>query len=456
MHRTFKVTRGMNIPLAGAPASAVSDAPDSSLIAVFPQEFSRVRPRLHVREGESVKRGSVLFHDKANERFRFRSPAAGTVRSIVLGERRAIDHIVVEARSPEDAEPFRHFTADEILGLTRDDAVAHLLDTGYLALIRQRPFSHIADPGAEPKSIFVNAMGTAPFQADAAAVLEGREHAFQAGLNLLTRLTRGKVHLCVAPSHATVPAIAQASRVEIHGFEGPHPAGNSSVHIHRIDPIRPGETVWVVRAADLALIGELLLEGSLPSRRVVALGGPGVAAEARKHYRVRIGGALEPLLKGRLAPGEQRIISGDLLTGTRMAGSGFLRFYGASITVIPENRERRFLGWMAPGLNVFSQSRTFLSAWLPRRGPAALDTAKHGSERPMVVTGWYDRFLPLDILADYLVRAVLAHDTQEAVKLGLLETDPEDFALCAFICPSKMDLVGIIRSGLDEVEREGV
>jgi Na+-transporting NADH:ubiquinone oxidoreductase subunit A len=297
-------------------------------------------------------------------------------------------------------------------------------------------------------------MATAPFQVDPAAATRGHEDAFQAGLDVLSRLTDGKVHLCLAPS--APPALAQARNVEIHYFKGPHPAGNTSVHIHHVDPIRPGDAVWTAKAADVVLIGRLFLEGALPESRVVALGGPGVAEGARRHYRVRIGGAIEDLLAGKLEPGEQRIIAGDILAGTGVAADGFLGFYDSSVTVLPENRGRHFLGWFAPGLNLFSHSKTFLSTWLRPKASWALGTAKHGSERPMVLTGLYDRYLPMDILPDYLLRAILAHDTEEAVKLGILEVDPEDFALCAFACPSKMDLVGIVGRGLDEMEKEGI
>jgi Na+-transporting NADH:ubiquinone oxidoreductase subunit A len=309
----------------------------------------------------------------------------------------------------------------------------------------------MADATVTPKSIFVNGMATAPFQADIGTVIKGNESAFQAGLNALTRLTAGKVHLCLAEGSPI-----KAGGADVHFFAGPHPAGNTSVHIHHIDPIQPKDVVWAVKAVDLIQIGRLFLEGALPSSRVIAVGGPGVADGARKYYRVRIGSSLKTLLDGKLVAGETRIIGGDALAGAAVAADSYLRFADSAITVLLEDRERHYLGWIMPGLNFFSRSRTFLSRWLKPNAEWALGTNTHGSPRAMVLTGLYDQVLPMNILVDYLVRAVLAHDTDEAVKLGLLEVDPEDFALCAFVCPSKMDVVAIIRQGLAEVEKEGI
>ncbi|MFH0878355.1 MAG: NADH:ubiquinone reductase (Na(+)-transporting) subunit A, partial [Lentisphaerota bacterium] len=295
------------------------------------------------------------------------------------------------------------------------------------------------------------------FQADIHVAVRGQETAFQAGLNALTRLTEGSVHLCLSPQpdHPS-PAVTNARQVSIHQFEGPHPSGNTSVHIFHIDPLKKGDVVWYIKAVDLIQIGECFVTGTVPSHRVVALGGAGVKPAARKYYRVRLGASLAAFLKDKLEPGEQRILGGDALTGVILPPDSSLRFYDSSLTVLPEGRHREFLGWLAPGLNLFSRSKTFLSAWLGRSRTWNLDTNLRGALRPMILTGLYDRYVPLNILVDFLVRAVLAHDTEEAVKLGILDTDPEDFALCSFVCPSKMDLPDIIRRGLEEIEKEGL
>lgn len=453
----YHIRKGLDLRLKGAPMPIVSSALDAKFVSVYPPEFTGVKPRLVVKEGDAVKRGGMLFYDKRNEGLKFRAPAGGRIDAIKLGPRRVVTEISIEISGNEEPEAFNRYSAEEILSLSREQVLGQLLETGYLAYLMQRPFSKIADPEILPKSIFVNGMNTAPFQADIHVAISGDEAAFQAGLNVLSRLGNGKVHLCLAerPVQAS-SAVLNAKQVESHRFRGPHPAGNSSVHIHHIDPIAPGDQVWTIKALDLVQIGKLFLEGVLPDTKVIAVGGTGIRESSRQYYRVRVGGALEGFLEERLCGEPARIISGDVLSGLRMGSGEGLRFYQSSITAIPENRERRLLGWLAPGGGRYSASRLFLSSWLRRVEYWNLNTSMNGSRRAMVVTGLYDKYLPMRIMVDYLARAALAHDTEEAVKLGILETDPEDFALCAYACPSKMDIMGIVRNALLEVEEEGL
>ncbi len=446
------IKKGMDIKLEGAPAPTLLREVSGRRVSVLPSEFDRIKPRLVVKAGDAIKRGSPLFHDKKNPAFCVCSPVSGTVEAVNLGPRRVIEQIVLATNGKDEAETFPSHTLEQISGLSKEAAMALLQQTGLWALIRQRPFSRMADPAAQPKAIFVNAMNTAPFQADIQVAVRGDEAAFEAGLRLLTRLAEVPVHLCV---QAGAPELPGAGHVRVHPFKGPHPSGNTSVHIHHIAPLQKGETVWTIRAVDLILLGKLVTEGRMPSTRVVALGGPGVRPEARGYYRVRVGTLLKDWLADKLNAGEQRIIAGDVLSGEAVTLNDALRWRDSSFTILPENRERSFLGWLAPGFNLFSRSRAFAAAWLPRQRPWALDTSQHGELRPMILTGLYDRYLPMNIMTDFLIRAVLAHDTEEAIQLGILETDPEDFALCAMVCPSKMDLPGLIRQGLEEIEKEG-
>ncbi len=453
---SYTIRKGLNIRLTGEPAAVLTDAPRPSTFTIYPTEYDGLKPRLSVAEGSPVKRGTPLFCDKRNEAFKVCSPVSGTVKSLLYGPRRALQGVVIEPDANDTAENFPRYPAVQIKSLDRDTILKALLSSGLLALIRQRPFSRMADAAATPKSIFVNAMDSAPHRQDLHLVLKGRELAFQAGLDALTTLTKGKVHLCLAGEHDHPDVLQKAKNVEIHEFTGPHPAGNTSVHISRIDPIRPHDIVWTIRAAAVALIGELLIHGEWPATRFVALAGDGVKESARKHYRIRVGAPLSTLLKDALAPGEQRIISGNVLSGSKTTSESSLRFNETLITVIPEDRSRHFLGWMVPGFNLFSASRTFFSTLLGGSRTWSLGTNQHGELRPMVLTGLYDKYLPMNIMVDYLIRAILANDTDEAVKLGILEVDPEDFALCAFACPSKMDLIGIVRQGLQDIEKEGI
>ncbi len=453
----IRITKGLEIPLAGPPAPSLADVPGGGIITIYPREFDRIRHRLAVSEGDPIRRGGVLFRDKKNEAWRFCSPASGRIRSIVMGERRALDQIIIETAADELVEPFPRHAPERLLQLDRGAVLEPLLNSGLFALIRQRPFARMADPSAAPRAIFVNGMNTAPFGADIQVAIRGYETAWRAGLNALTRLTEGRVHLCLAAdAPQSVAASTTAPNVIVHHFAGPHPAGNTSVHIHHIAPLRPGEVLWTIRAVDVVQIGRLFTDGAVPADRIVALGGPGVRQGARQHYRMRIGAPLAALLDGRLEPGEQRVIAGDALAGVARDPAAALGFFDSSFTVLPEGRTRFFMGWAGPGLNIYSRSRAFLSRWLRRGRRWPLDTNTHGSPRAMVLTGLYDQYVPLNIMTDFLLRAVLAHDTDEAVKLGILETAPEDFALCSFVCPSKTDVMGIIRRGLEEIEKEGL
>jgi Na+-transporting NADH:ubiquinone oxidoreductase subunit A len=454
----YKISKGMDIKLAGAPEPVIAEAMNAGQVAIYPTEYAGIKPRLKVKEGDLVKRGTPLIFDKRNPAFQVCSPAGGKVVKVDLGKRRLLERIVVEVDSREQAESFPKFTTEQLAGTDRKAILDILLQTGLLALVIARPFSRMANAAVTPKSIFVNGMATAPYQPDINVIIPGQEHFFQAGINALSRLTDGKVHVCLSGAKQNAAALTNAKNAVVHYFTGPHPSGNTSVHISRIDPIKPGQTVWTVKAQDVILIGQLLVNGEYPSTRVVTVSGPGVLNGSARYYRVRLNGSLAPLFKKTLDSKEVRIIGGDIFTGTAIAADSYLRLYDQSITVLPEDRERHFVGWMAPGLNRLSASRTFISKWLglDKNKTWTLGTNQRGELRPMVLTGLYDRYMPMDIMVDYLVRAVLARDSDEAIALGLLETDPEDFALCAFVCPCKVDLCGIIRGGLDQVEKEGI
>jgi len=451
----FVVKKGLDITLEGRPSDEIEERIDAPTAVAHPGEYRGVKQRLLVAEGDMVKRGTILLEDKKNARLKIRAPAGGRVDAIVRGDRRLIEQIVIRIDREEQAETFKSYSADELLSTDRKELMAHLQDTGYLVLIRQRPFSCTAHPSRKPKSIFVNAMNTAPFGVSADVVANDDPEAFQAGLNALTSVSGGDVHLCASPG--TNGAIKAATGVKFHTFSGPHPAGNTSVHISRVAPMKPTDLVWTLTTEAVVLLGRLLLDGSLPATRIIALGGNGIKEKARKHYRVRVGGSLERLLSDSLESGEQRILDGNILSGRVVPGNDSLRLTQSGITAIPEGRERFLMGWLNPGVNLLSFMPAYISTWLGRtRRTWPLNTNRNGGHRAMVLTGHYDKVMPLDILVDYLVRAVLAGDADEAIKLGILETVPEDFALCDFVCPCKMEIQDIIRDGLEQIEEEGI
>lgn len=448
----FRIKKGFNIKLAGTPATDIVDIAVAKTVAVFPLEFAGLKQRLKVNEGDTVLRGTELMENKANEAFKLRAPASGKVTEIVRGARRFVEKIVITVDSDAEAEEFQKFAVDQMATIDRSVILDQLTATGYLSLIRQRPFADMADVSAKPKSIFVNAMNTGLFQADAETVISSDPTAFQAGIDLMTCLTEGDVNLCTGSNAGnTLNGVGNVVR---HTFSGPHPSGNSSVHIDRVDPMAPTDIVWTVKAVDLVYIGRLFLDGTLPATRIISLGGPSVKPGKQAHYRVSAGADLAPLFEDRICDCENRVIDGDVFSGT--CGVSHLGFHQSAITVIPVDRERHMLGWTMPGFRQFSFSRLFASSWLPRKLPWRLGTSMHGEERAIVLTGNYDKVMPLNIMVDYLIRAVLANDTDEAISLGILETIPEDFALCNFICPSKIEVQDIIRDGLQQIKEEGI
>ena len=448
----FKIKKGFDIKVEGKPAATMETLELSGNRVVYPAEFEGVKPRLKVAVGDRVRLGDLLFENKKNERMRFLSPVAGTIEAIHLGARRFPSEIVIVPDEKQEAVSFTSFTAESLAKLSRDEVVEHLLNAGLWPLIKQRPFSKIADPDAEPKAIFVNACNSAPFQADVQVLLKGNEEAFQMGLDALAKLTEGAVHLCQS-ADTNLPSF---KTVQQHTFSGPHPSGNTSVHINRISPILPHDTVYTLRAQDVVLIGQLLLKGEYPKSKIIALAGPSIKESFRKHYRVPLSADLTPLLSQALEESEEiRVVAGHLLWGDIVGTQTAVRFYGSEFFALEEDRSRHFMGWTMPGLFQYSVHRLYPSV-LFRKKEWKLGTNLHGGHRSMVVTGWYDKYQPLNIMTDFLIRAVLAHDTDEAIQLGILETDPEDFALAAFLDPAKTDFCGIVKQGLEEIEKEGI
>ncbi len=448
----FKIKKGFDVKVLGKPKAEIEEYANQQLFAVYPSEFEGIKPRLKVQAGDTVKRGDVLFENKKNERMVFRSPCGGTVKAINLGARRFPMEILIERAAEEESVTFDSYDRASLKQLSREQVAEHLLDCGLWPLIKQRPFSKIADPDTAPKAVFINAANSAPFQADFGLVLKGDESAFQLGIDALAKLTEGKVHLCKSAGSD----VENFENAESHTFSGKHPSGNTSVHINRINPILPGDTVYTIRAQDVILIGKLLKTGELPRTKTIALAGPAVKDEARKYYRVQVGANLKSLFEQALEDGEIRIINGNVLWGDKVKADTCACYYGSEFFALEEDRSRHLLGWTMPGLFQYSAHRVNLSSFLGFTHEWKLGTNLHGSHRAMVVTGWMDRYQPLNIMTDYLVRAALAHDTEEMVQLGILETDPEDFALASFVDPHKTDVCGIIKKGLEEIEEEGI
>ena len=448
--------KGYDIKLAGKTEKVIVEAEKSKLFASQPVDFIGLKPRLGVEEGAEVKIGTPLYYDKLRPEIKFVSPASGKVLQINRGERRAILEVVVESDDKDDAIDFGKYTVSDLEKLNAEEIKNQLLTSGLWPVIRQRPFSKIADPNVLPRDIFVNAMDTAPLAADPEFLVENDDENFFVGLKILRKLTEGKLFLTVDGSRDThVTAIEKAPDVEVHSFKGKHPVGNISVHIHHIAPINVGDIVWYLYAPDVALIGKLFLTGVYPIERIVAVSGSSVKPEARKYYKTRVGTIVQALAnEGDLADEHGRYISGNVMSGRKLSESGYLGFYDRTLTVIPESRKRVLFGWLTPGLKDESYSRLFLSKLIPSK-EYIKDTRIHGGKRAFIQTGEYEKVVPMDILPSHLVKSIMAEEIEDMLALGLLEVDEEDFALCSYICPSKIHFGTYIRQGLDVLEKEG-
>jgi len=450
----FRLKEGYDIPLVGEPADSVSAAPRPATVALKPGEFRGVKVRLLVDEGDVVKAGSPLACVKSREQQVFTAPMAGTVKAVVRGARRALMEIVIKPDEASDAVSFRQHDAVAIRGLARDVVLEQLLQSGLFNVFQQRPFGNVADPAVTPRSIFVSAFDTAPLAADTALIVQGNEAAFQAGLDVASQLASGKVHLSVEGRRFDLPkAFSEAKNVELHRFFGPHPAGCVGVQIHHVDPIKHRrDVVWTTTVQGLILIGRLFLEGRYVPDITIALSGSAVTAP--KHYRTVVGANIASITNGNVEHGELRYISGDVLTGTTSTPDGHLNMKPSTLTVIPEATESEFLGWALPGFGRLSKYRTYPSAVLGGK-KFAPDTKLNGGHRAFVATGYYEQVLPMDIYPMYLLKSILAQDFDEMEGLGILEVTEEEFALCEYACPSKVNVQQIIRDGLDLVEYDG-
>jgi Na+-transporting NADH:ubiquinone oxidoreductase subunit A len=419
-------------------------------VAVLGEEFIGMRPTMHVRVDDQVKKGQVLFVDKKNPGVKYTAPASGVVKEINRGAKRVLQSVVIEVNGSEQ-ETFASFSAGELASLDRAKVQEVLVESGQWPALRTRPFSKVPALDTTPSSIFVTAIDTNPLAADPAIVIAEQAEAFEAGLAVVSRLTDGKVFVCKAPG-ATVPS-SSVAQVEVHEFGGKHPAGLVGTHIHHLDAVSAEKQVWHLGYQDVIAFGKLFLTGEIFTDRVVSLAGPTV--KNPRLIKTQLGASTDDIVAGELEDGENRVISGSVLSGTTANGPhAFLGRYHTQITALLEGREKEFFGWIAPGAKKFSVTRTFLSHLAPSR-LFKMTTSTGGSSRSMVPIGNYERIMPLDILPTLLLRDLIAGDLDGAISLGALELDEEDLALCTFVCPGKYEYGPILRERLTTIEKEG-
>lgn len=448
MSKVLKIKRGADIKLVGEAEKILTDAPLPDTVAVKPTDFEGTRAKVIVKEGDEVMAGSVLFFDKDKEEVKFTSPVSGEVAEIRRGDKRKLLEVVVIS----DKEiKYKDFKAADPVTLTREQVIEKMCASGVWPFLKQRPYDVIANPKDNPKAIFISAFDSAPLAPDNDFILHSQDAIFQKGIDALAKLTAGKVHLTVHGTAKADETFLKAKNVDLHHLSGPHPAGNVGVQIHHFAPIGKGDTVWTLKPQDVVTIGRLFETGKFDASRIIALCGSQV--KDPKYFRTILGSSTKKLFEAFTKSGNNRYISGNVLTGTKIEKEGYLSFYDYQLTVIPEGGEPQMFGWITPNPNKFSLSRALVS-WLQPNKKYDLTAEMNGEERPFVVTEEYEKVFPFDIYPVQLIKSILVDDIELMEELGIYEVAPEDFALCETVCTSKIPSQTIVRDGLAMLRKE--
>ncbi len=448
MSNNIDLKKGLNIPISGAADLETKKTISPDVVAVKPTDFKGFLPRLLVKEGDKVLAGSPVLADKQNPDILVSAPVSGTVQEVVRGEKRKLLAVLIKADVSQQAVDFGKKSPADLSG---EEVKEALLKSGLWPTIVQRPYGIIADPALKPKAVFISAFSTAPLAADTEYAFKDELPAIQAGITAVSKLTSGKVHVCV---NSASSAFAGVNDAEVHVINGKkHPAGNVGVQISHISPIKKGESVWTLNMASLAAVGKLFTEGKVDLSRKVAVTGPAVLYPS---YVAALPGMPVSALKGCYdnEGTELRFISGDVLSGTDIGENGSLGFFDNQITILEEGRDREVLGWANPfRFQKFSSSSAYFS-WLFPKKKYDMNTNTNGSVRPFFFSDVYSKVLPMDIFPVYLIKACLAGDIDKMEQFGIYEVLPEDFAVCEFVDPSKIDIQAIIQSGIDLMIKE--
>lgn len=441
MAKVIKLRKGLDINLKGKATAEIAAVDCPGEYALVPDDFTGLKPKVVVREGDAVKAGDALFVDKAHPEVKFVSPVSGTVTQVERGDRRKLLAVKIASDGKREAREFD----------TTGDVRTLLLESGLFGFFRSRPYDVTANPEETPKAIFVSAFNSMPLAQDFEVALKGQEKEFQAGLSALAKLA--KVYLGISMKEQSNPALSGAKDCEVAVFDGPAPAGNVGVQINHLSPINKGEVVWTMAAEEVIFVGRLMLTGKVDLTRTIALAGNEV--NAPQYYKMVVGQKLDTLLNGRINAADARIINGNVMTGVKTSAEGYLAAHATEVNVIPEgNHADEFLGWIMPRVHTFSTHRSYFSWLLGKQKEYTLDARVKGGERHMIMSGEYDKVFPMDIYAGYLVKAILTGDIDRQEALGIYEVAPEDFALAEFVDSSKLELQRIVREGLDILRKE--
>ena len=443
MSQDIVVKKGLDLQLVGNASPKIYTPESSDYISIFPSDFHGVFPKLVVKENDIVKAGETLFFDKNSEKIKFVSPVSGIIHEILRGDRRTVLEIKIKA----DKE-ISYKKIEKINLVDSSNTIDFLLENGLWTFVKQRPYDIIADPNSIPKDIFISGFDSSPLSADYDFITKDEKENIKAAIKCLTQLTNGSVHISIRKESNSF--LRELKNVVIHNVSGPHPAGNLSTIINKISPINKGDTVWTLNLPDLSIIGNAILNGKFVAERTIALVGSSVLDP--KYIKTIIGSDISSFLK--LKHDNSRIISGNVLTGTKLDSKGNLRYYSNEITAIPEGDDYDLFGWAKPIFNKFSLSRALTFSWLFPDKKYDLNTNTNGEHRAFVVTGSFEEVFPLDIYPMQILKACMYEDLDEMEALGMYEVSPDDFALTEFICVSKQPHQNIIRKGLDLMKKE--
>ncbi|HDR50110.1 MAG TPA: Na(+)-translocating NADH-quinone reductase subunit A [Mariniphaga anaerophila] len=446
MSKVIKLRKGLNIKLKGSAEPVLETLSLPATVALKPTDFPGLTPKLSVKPGDVVKAGDALFYNKYHPEVVFTAPWGGKVASVNRGERRRILEVVVETDANAGSAEFKKGKPES---LSAEEIKEQLLKSGLWPFIKRRPYGILASPDEKPRAIFISTFDTAPLAPDYNFIMEGQLGSFQTGIDALAKLADGKVVLGIGEKSV----FGNIKNAEISQFSGPHPAGNVGVQIHHIAPIGKGDVVWTVQPQDVLFIGKLFETGKVDFSKVFALTGSEV--EKPKYFQTILGAPVSLITDGRLkkAGYKQRIISGNVLTGTRVKPENYLGFYDSQVTVIPEGDDYEFFGWAKPGVEKFSASKAFFSKLFPKK-EYVLNANLHGGERAFVLSDQYEKVVPMDLLPVFLLKAVLSNDIDKMEQLGIYEVIEEDLALCEYVCTSKIKVQDILRTGINTMIKE--
>jgi Na+-transporting NADH:ubiquinone oxidoreductase subunit A len=442
MSSDIVVKRGLDLKLVGKSALKIAAHKSTSDFSVYPSDFHGVFPKLLVKENDKVKAGDILFFDKNSERVKFASPVSGKISEIVRGERRKVLELKIKA---DKNISFRKLSKFED---NADSFKEFLLESGLWVFVKQRPYDVIADPNSSPKDIYISGFDSSPLSADYEFITKGYEDKIEIALKYISKLTNGSVNVSIRKE--TDGFLKKLPGVKVHNVSGPHPSGNLSTIINSISPINKGDVIWTLNLPDLIIIGNAILNSKFNAERTIAICGSSISEP--KYYKMIIGSKISSYLK--LNEKNSRIISGNVLTGTKISHDGNLRFYSNEITAIPEGNDYDLFGWAKPMFNKFSLSRALTFSWLFPNKKYNLNTNTNGEHRAFVVSGSFEEVFPLNIYPLQILKACMYKDLDEMEALGMYEVAPEDFALTEFICVSKQPHQNIIREGLDLMKKE--